>query len=211
MMAAGAAIGLAILIMNPASARAARVSGILTGYETSTPEPSRDLHFQNAISGDIYLSPTHNDGSFAVELPPGRYDLRAERGVVLRSGIGVGEADVALGNVSEAAPYAPARLFQLQDVADSILTSPAPSTAYIMTVDTTMLRAGAAYPAPKIDWSKLPAEVQAAPMPVMPPQAAGSPAPAEPPAEAEGAGNGPVMTEPPLKPSKGADPATSTP
>lgn len=203
-------MGLAVLIATPAIARPARVSGVLTAYESSSPEPSRDLHFQNAITRDIYLSPTHTDGSFAVELPPGLYDLRAERGVILRHAIAVGEADVALGLVSEAAPYAPARLFQLQNIADSILTSPAPSTAYIMTVDTTILPAGAAYPAPKIDWSKLPAEVQETPHPAAPPIAS---APAEPPpaADADGGSNAPMSTEPPLGPSKAANPAGPQP
>jgi hypothetical protein len=198
-------MGLAILIATPTIARSARVSGVLTGYESSSPEPSRDLHFQNAITRDTYLSPTHTDGSFAVELPPGLYDLRAERGVILKHAIAVGEADVALGLVSEAAPYAPARLFQLQNIAASILTSPAPSTAYIMTVDTTLLPAGTAYPAPKIDWSKLPAEVQETPHPASSPvaSATGEQRPA---ADTDDGSNAPMFTEPSLGVSKAANP-----
>jgi hypothetical protein len=129
----------------------------LMGYETSAPLASRDLHFENSITLDFYLAPTHSDGSFAVELPPGVYNLRAERGAILARAVAVRDTDVALGKVSELAPYAPARLFELEDIAHSILTSPAPSTAYIMTADTTVIPPGAAIvPKPEVDWSKLP-------------------------------------------------------
>src|SRR5664279_2936384 len=57
----------------PATARAAIVSGTLTGYEGKA-EPSRDLHFENCVTHDEYLAPTHNDSSFAQNLPPGCYD-----------------------------------------------------------------------------------------------------------------------------------------
>lgn len=157
--------------MLPAAALAAHVSGKLTGYETSTPEANRELHFQNAITHDVYLSPTDSGGSFAAELPPGVYDLRAERGVILKDSIMVGEDDVSLGIVSEAAPYAPARLFELQAMAPSILTSPGPSTAYIMTVDTTVPSSSATLiPKREIDWSKpLSGEAEGPAVPVAPP------------------------------------------
>lgn len=192
----GAILGLAGLILLPAAAHAARVSGKLTGYESSTPEPSRELHFQNAITHDVYLSPTHPDGSFVAELPPGVYDLRAERGNILKGSIAVGEADLPLGIVNEAAPYAPARLFDLQALAPSILTSPAPSTAFIMTVDTTVPSAGATViPKPEIDWSKRPGdETQAAAGAV-----AGGTATPPPANGGEGSGNNPMLAEPPLE------------
>jgi hypothetical protein len=172
--AVAALLGLTGLVMLPAAAFAAHVSGKLTGYENSTPEASRELHFQNAITHDIYLSPSHADGSFAADLPPGVYDLRGERGVILKDSIAVGGDDVSLGIVSEAAPYAPARLFDLQALAPSILTSPAPSTAYIMTADTTVPSSSAVLvPKREIDWSKpsggeaeAPAPVPAAPPPI---------------------------------------------
>jgi beta-phosphoglucomutase len=40
----------------PGPAAAARISGVLTGYQSATPLASRDLHFENVITGDIYLS-----------------------------------------------------------------------------------------------------------------------------------------------------------
>ena len=145
------------------AAYAARVSGVLVGYEKSTPEKSRDLHFENQITHDIYLSPSHADGSFAADIPPGTYDLRAERGAILVHSISVGSTDVKLGNVNELAAYAPRRLFDLQSVAVPILTSPAPSTAYIATVDGTVLSPTAAtIPNPDLNRSRSPAEVPAA-------------------------------------------------
>jgi hypothetical protein len=136
---------------------------MLSGYGNSTAQQSRDLHFENQVTHDSYLAPTHGDGSFAVELPPGVYELRSERGAVLKRSITVGQVNVPLGQVSELAPYAPTRWFYFQNVAHSILTSPAPSTAYIMTDDPTVLPPSATtIPKPKMNWSKPPLEAQAA-------------------------------------------------
>jgi hypothetical protein len=156
-------IGVAAPVLWPSAAHAARVSGVLNGYGNSTPQQSRDLHFENQVTRDSYLAPTHGDGSFAVELPPGMYELRSERGAVLKRSISVGQVDLSLGQVNELAPYAPTRWFHLQDVAHSILTSPAPSTAYIMTNDPTVLPPNATtIPKPNINWSKPAIETQAA-------------------------------------------------
>jgi len=147
---------------SPGYPRAARVSGVLTGYENSTPLVSRDLHFQNVITGDVYLSPTHSDGSFAASVPPGSYRLRTETGAVLLDSIVVGRANIELGRVNELAPLAPQRWWQSQAIAPTRLAAPAPSTAYLMTSDTTPLPATAtAVPRPEIDWSKPPPETQA--------------------------------------------------
>ncbi|HXZ87830.1 MAG TPA: hypothetical protein VEF07_04620, partial [Candidatus Binataceae bacterium] len=100
----------------------------------------------------------------------------AEHGVILKDSIAVGDDDVSLGIVSEAAPYAPARLFDLQALAPSILISPAPSTAYIMTADTTVPSSSAVLiPKREIDWSKPSGgETEApAPVPVAPPPMSG--------------------------------------
>ncbi|HJU10187.1 MAG TPA: hypothetical protein VJ728_04890 [Candidatus Binataceae bacterium] len=154
-----------ILVMiagSPQRALAARVSGVLTGYEKSTPLVSRDLHFQNVVTGDVYLSPTHTDGSFRASLPPGTYRLRTETGAVLVNSIVVDGSNIDLGRVSELAPLAPQRLWQAQSIAPSDLSAPAPSTAYLMTSDKTPLPPGAqAVPKPQIDWSKPPPETQA--------------------------------------------------
>lgn len=132
----------ALALALPGLARAAQVSGTFNTYQ-GQPAASRDLHFENCATYDTYLAPTHGDGSFAQTLPPGCYNLRAERGAIVRRAIMVGDADVALGAVSDLAPLAPARLFQLESLFPTLLFSPAPSTAYIFTRDTTVLPASA--------------------------------------------------------------------
>jgi hypothetical protein len=151
--------GLAISLMLavPAAVRAARVSGRLLTYH-GAPYASRDLHFENCVTLDIYLSPTHSDGSFAQSLPPGCYDLRAEHGAILARSIIVGDADVTLGPVSELAPLAPQRLFELQSIFPTLLSSPAPSTAYVFTHDSTVVPPTAAkvpVPTSESEWVKL--------------------------------------------------------
>jgi hypothetical protein len=141
----------------PVSAAAARVSGALMSYQ-GQPEASRDLHFENCVTQDEYLAPTHPGGVFAQSLPPGCYDLRAERGAILRHGIIVGNSDVSIGSVSDLAPLAPARLFDLEELFPTLLTSPAPSTAYIFTHDPTVVPASAAVvpvPSSESEWLKL--------------------------------------------------------
>ena len=137
-----AALAIAALTGMPSRAHAATVNGILVQYE-GAPDPSRDLHFENIITHDIYMAPTHQDGSFSQQLPPGKYRLRTEVGAILASDISVADADVPLGRVSELAPLAPARIFQVQTIAPTILKSPAPSTAFTYTEDTTVLPATA--------------------------------------------------------------------
>jgi hypothetical protein len=158
---------IAIFIMTtiaftPGRGLAVQVSGVLTGYGNSTPLVSRDLHFQNTITGDIYLSPTHSDGSFRAILPPGTYRLRTETGAVLVNSIVVDRGNIDVGRVSELAPLAPQRLWQSQSIAPSSLAGPAPSTAYLMTSDTTPLPSGATtVPKPEIDWTKPPPGTEA--------------------------------------------------
>jgi hypothetical protein len=137
-LALAAALVLPAAFAPVANAEAGRVSGVLTTYQ-GQPDASRDLHFENCITHDNFLAPTHTDGSFAQSLPPGCYNLRAERGAILRSSIQVGEAPVSLGQVSDLAPLAPARLWNLQSLFPTLLYSPAPSTAFVFTRDTTVV------------------------------------------------------------------------
>ncbi|MBI3759752.1 MAG: hypothetical protein HY269_08375 [Deltaproteobacteria bacterium] len=155
----------------PAIARAAIVSGTLAGYE-GKPEPSRDLHFENCITHDEYLAPTHADSAFAQNLPPGCYDLRAEQGAILRHAIIVGDSDIAIGTVSDLAPLAPARLWDLEALFPTLLTSPAPSTAYIFTHDPTVVPASAAkvaVPTSESEWLKLQKQTEATTKAATPP------------------------------------------
>ena len=69
-------------------AGAANVSGTMS-YRDGSPADKRELHYENRVTNDIFVAPTKPDGSFTADLPPGLYDLRAERGVVLASKIRV--------------------------------------------------------------------------------------------------------------------------
>lgn len=126
-----------VTVLTAAPARAGWVSGTLTTYEGGTPETDRSLHFQNRATRDIYMAPTARDGSFGVRLPPGIYQLRAERGAILRNNIVVGHSETSLGRVSDLAPYSLARVFEFQFIAPSLLITAVPSTANINTFDTT--------------------------------------------------------------------------
>lgn len=141
-LALAAALVLPAAFAPAANAEAGRVSGVLLTYK-GQPDASRDLHFENCITHDIILAPTHSNGSFAQNLPPGCYNLRAERGAILKSSIRVGDAPVNLGQVSDLAPLAPSRLWNLQSLFPTLLYSPAPSTAFVFTRDTTVVPSSA--------------------------------------------------------------------
>jgi hypothetical protein len=162
-----AALAFALAATLPGTAAAARVSGTFVTYQ-GQPAASRDLHFENCVTRDSYLAPTHSDGSFAQSLPPGCYDLRAERGAIVRRGITVGDVELALGQVGDLAPYAPARLFQLEALFPTLLSSPAPSTAYTFTHDPTVVPASAAVvpvPTSESEWLKIKKQTEAATSP----------------------------------------------
>ena len=85
-VAAGLAVGARI-------AGAANVSGLMS-YRDGKAADRRQLHYENRVTNDIFVAPTKPDGSFTADLPPGVYDLRAERGVVLASKIRVDNDDI---------------------------------------------------------------------------------------------------------------------
>lgn len=161
-----AVIGLlaALMMLTPAipSALAMRVGGILVNG-TGQPLSSRDLHFQNCVTYDIFLSPTHDDGSFAAQLPPGCYQLRNEAGAIIDHHIYVTKYDVSVGRVHEEPSNPIAGLFEMQSIFPTLLTSPAPSTAYVFTRDLAagLLPASAEkvpMPSSESEWSKLQAQ-----------------------------------------------------
>jgi hypothetical protein len=122
-VAAGLAAGVQI-------ARAANVSGLMS-YRDGKAADRRQLHYENRVTNDIFVAPTKPDGSFTADLPPGVYDLRAERGLVLASKIRVDSADVNLGHVVEPAPLDVRRPFEREGVAEALVESPAPATANV--------------------------------------------------------------------------------
>jgi hypothetical protein len=123
-VAAGLAAGVQI-------ARAANVSGLMS-YRDGKAADRRQLHYENRVTNDIFVAPTKPDGSFTADLPPGVYDLRAERGLVLASKIRVDSADVNLGHVVEPAPLDVRRPFEREGVAEALVESPAPATANVI-------------------------------------------------------------------------------
>jgi hypothetical protein len=110
------------------SAGAANVSGVMS-YRNGKAADKRQLHYEDRTTGDIFVAPTNSDGSFTADLPPGFYDLRAERGVIIAYRIHVGDADLNIGHVVEPAPFSVLRPFQREGVAESIVDSAAPATA----------------------------------------------------------------------------------
>jgi hypothetical protein len=100
-------------------------------YRDGKPAERRQLHYENRVTSDMYVAPTKPDGSFTADLPPGWYDLRAERGVVIASKIRVDKEDVNVGHVVEPAPLDLRRAFEHEGVADTIVYSPAPATANV--------------------------------------------------------------------------------
>jgi hypothetical protein len=128
---AATALSIAVAAGLAAGARiagAANVSGQMS-YRDGKPAERRQLHYENRVTGDIYIAPTKPDGSFTADLPPGLYDLRAERGVILAGKIRVDNTDVNVGHVVEPAPLDVRRPFEHEGVADAIVDSPAPATA----------------------------------------------------------------------------------
>ena len=111
-------------------AGAANVSGVMT-YRDGKPADRRQLHYENRVTNDIFVAPTKPDGSFTADLPPGVYDLRAERGVILASKIRVDTADLNIGHVVEPAPLDVRRPFEHEGVAEAIVDSPAPATSNV--------------------------------------------------------------------------------
>lgn len=111
-------------------ADAAEVSGIYTS-RGGKPIADHQLHFQNHIAGDMYLTKTGADGSFSTDLPPGTYDLRAERGLIVRPGIRVESTALNVGRVADGAPYDVRRPFERQGIGPALVQTDAPATAHL--------------------------------------------------------------------------------
>jgi hypothetical protein len=112
----------------PIRAHGAVVSGRFV-YRNGAPAADRQLHFENVISEDMFIAPTDSDGKYSLDLPPGVYDLRAERGVILKKKVVVGNNDVSVPQAIEPAPLDVRRPFEHEGIAETIITTPAPSTA----------------------------------------------------------------------------------
>jgi hypothetical protein len=120
----------AALLLGAARADAAMVSGVYAGRDKSP--AGHQLHFDNLVSGDIFLTRTGSDGSFAADLPPGSYDLRAEHGLVVVSKIVVRDQGTNLGRVGSLKPLEMIwRPFEGQGVGPALVNTSAPATAHV--------------------------------------------------------------------------------
>ncbi|MGH7906918.1 MAG: hypothetical protein ACREP6_09840 [Candidatus Binataceae bacterium] len=113
----------------PKSFAAARVTGVLVNAG-GTPEAGRNIHFENQVTRDIYLSPTGAKGEFSVSLPGGVYMLRKSHGAILMSGIIVIGKELKLGAVTDPG-WRFVNLFERQAVIPVIIHARAPATAYL--------------------------------------------------------------------------------
>jgi hypothetical protein len=104
------------------------VSGKLLTYE-GQPAASQPIHFENLVSGDLFLATTGPDGSFAYALPPGGYDLRVEQGPIVVDFIDAQDEAVRLGTVSEPAKFQ--YWLQAEGLAAALIHSPAPITSNV--------------------------------------------------------------------------------
>jgi hypothetical protein len=102
------------------------VSGKLLSYE-GQPLADREIHFENVVSGDLFLGMTGKDGSFSVPLPPAFYNLREGDGPIVAGYIQAQGDAINVGSVSE--PPALQRLLERQGVAPAQVHSPAPITS----------------------------------------------------------------------------------
>src|SRR5271155_4244030 len=149
------------------------VSGKLLTYE-GQPAANQPIHFENIVSGDLFLAQTGQDGIFSFPVPPGEYDLRVEQGPIVVNFIDADiEAEaVTLGTVSE--PPKIQYWLQAEGLAAAMLWSPAPITSNVYANN------------PYFPTSQIPPEVlppQPPPVPVRPapfPAVPAGPAPAVP-------------------------------
>jgi hypothetical protein len=65
------------------------------------PAAGRQIHFENRVSVDAFLTKARGDGSFSFALAPDAYDLRDEDGPVIAPYIDIRDQDINLGTVSE--------------------------------------------------------------------------------------------------------------
>lgn len=120
----------AAIVLLAARADAAMVSGVYTN-SSGNPLTDHQLHFENRISGDMFLVRSAGDGSFSSDLPPGTYDLRGERGMVLSKEIRVTGAPLNLGRVSEKAALDLRRPLEREGIGPSLIDTSAPATAHL--------------------------------------------------------------------------------
>jgi hypothetical protein len=109
--------------------RTSVASGRLLNHE-GQPAAGRQIHFENRVSGDVFLTKTGRGGSFSLALAPGAYDLRDEEGPIIVRYIDVRDQDINLGRVSEPGPLA--QLLESERIAPALIESPASVTSNVV-------------------------------------------------------------------------------
>ncbi len=94
------------------------------------PAAGQQIHFENRVSGDVFLTKTRGDGSFSLALAPGAYHLRDEDGPIIVRYINVRDQDINLGTVSE--PGLLAHLLESEIIAPALIQSPASITSNVV-------------------------------------------------------------------------------
>jgi hypothetical protein len=94
------------------------------------PAAGQQIHFENRVNGDAFLTKTRGDGSFSLALAPGAYDLRDEDGPIIVRYIDVRDQDINLGTVSEPGPLA--QLLESERIAPALIQSPASVTSDVV-------------------------------------------------------------------------------
>ena len=116
-------VGLFVEVRTPVA------SGRLLTHQ-GQPAAGQQIHFENRVSGDVFLTKTRGDGSFSLALAPGAYDLRDEDGPIIVRYINVRDRDINLGTVSE--PGLLAHLLESEIIAPALIQSPASVTSNVV-------------------------------------------------------------------------------
>ncbi len=109
--------------------RTSVASGRLLNHE-GQPAAGRQIHFENRVGGDVFLTKTGPDGGFSLALAPGAYDLRDEDGPTIVRYIDVRDQDINLGAVSEPGPLA--HVLESEVIAPAVIQSPASVTSNVV-------------------------------------------------------------------------------
>jgi len=104
------------------------ISGKVLTYE-GQPAADRQIHLENTVTGDAFLTSTGKDGSFSIAVPPAYYNLREEHGPIVAENVQAWSGAVSLGTVSE--PGALQQLLQSEGIAPAQIHSPAPITSNV--------------------------------------------------------------------------------
>jgi hypothetical protein len=102
------------------------ISGKVLTYE-GAPAADRQIHLENTVTGDAFLTSTGKDGSFSIAVPPAYYNLREAHGPIVAGYIWAQGDAINLGTVAE--PGGLQYLLQLQRIAPAQIHSPAPITS----------------------------------------------------------------------------------